>query len=138
MPLTSVWDVKVLNQIFGAVTPTIPGTLYFGLSTTAPAKDSTGVTEPSAANGYGRVSVTNNVTSFPTATTSSGISTKQNGVIITFNQATGDWATPNYWVVYDASSSGTLVAYGTITTPKAVSSGDTPSFSANGISVTMQ
>jgi hypothetical protein len=137
MPLSSAWDVKVMNEVFGGVDAAPPATLYFGLSTTAPAKDSTGVTEPSA-NGYARVAMTNNATNFPTATTSAGVTTKQNGTVITFPQASGSWGTPGYWVVYDAASGGTLVAYGNITTPKAVGSGDTPSFSANGIQVTMQ
>lgn len=137
MPLSNTYDQKCLNDIFGGTDMAPPATLYFGLSTTAPAKDATGVTEPSGL-GYARVAMTNNATNFPAATSSAGVTTKQNGTVITFPQASGSWGTPGYWVVYDAASTGTLIAYGTITTPKAIGNGDTPSFSANGIQITQQ
>lgn len=137
MPLSAAMDVNVLNEVFGGTNWSPPANLFFGLSTTAPAKDGTSVTEPTG-NAYARVSIANNTTNFPTAVTSSGQSTKQNGVVITFPQATGSWGTPGYWVVYDAATGGSFVAYGTITTPKPIGTGDTPSFSQNGVTITMQ
>lgn len=138
MPLFSAMDAKVLNEVFGGTDYTPSATLYFGLSTTAPAKDGTSVSEP-VGNNYARVSIANNATSFPAATTSAGQSTKQNGAVITFNQASGSWGTPGYWVVYgDLTATTNPIAYGTITTPKAIGSGDTPSFSVNGLQITMQ
>jgi hypothetical protein len=134
MPLSTTMDNSVLNEIFGGTNWTPPTNLYLGLSTTAPAKDGTGVTEPSG-NGYQRVQILQSVGNWPNAASSS----KSNGGTFTFPQATGTWGSPSYWVVYDfqVGGSGAFIAYGAITTPKAIGSGDTPSFAASGLTITM-
>lgn len=127
MPLTTTLKNKLLDAYLGGVSYTGPATVYFGLSTTTPASDGTGVTEPSG-NGYARVSMTNNTTNFPSA---SGAS-KANGAPVNFPQATGSWGTVTYLVIYDQLTAGTLQEYVSLgASSKSISSGDTPSF-ANG------
>lgn len=127
MPLTTTLENALLDSYLGAVAYNAPATLYFGLSTTTPAKDGTGVTEPSG-GGYARVSVTNNTSNFPAASGGS----KANGSTITWPQATASWGDVTYLVVYDASANGNLLEFVSLgATAQTISSGNTPSF-ANG------
>lgn len=123
MGFTNFWRDIVLDELFGATDYTPEATYYFGLSTTAPADDGTNVTEPSG-NGYARVSIANNATNFPAAI--DGV--QDNGTEISFPQATGFWGTVTHFVLYNASTGGNLLAYGTLTTSKSIDSGDTASF----------
>lgn len=50
MSFSDYWEDATLNHLFGKAAYTAP-TIYVGLSTTQPAEDGTGVTEPSA-GGY--------------------------------------------------------------------------------------
>lgn len=113
----------VLDFEFGSGTPT---TLYCALSTTTPASDGTGFTEPVGA-AYARVAVTNNATNFPAAASK----TKHNGAAITFPTASGSWGTITWAGWYDASSGGNFRGAGPLGTPKAVASGDTLTFAAS-------
>lgn len=102
-----------------------PANWYFGLSTTTPADDGSGFTEPSG-NAYARVTVVNNSTNFPAASTTGGVTTKSNGTAITFPNPTGNWGAITYAGVFTASSGGTpeyTFALLTTITPK---SGNTP------------
>lgn len=96
-----------LDVRFGGATSSAPATYYVGLSTTAPANDGTGITEP-VGNGYARVSVANNATSFPAASSRA----KSNGVVITFPTPTAAWGTVGWFVLMDASTAGAMHAWG--------------------------
>ena len=56
----------ILNEVFGGVAFTAPGTLYLGLSTTPIADDGTGATEPTV-GGYARLAIANDKTNWSTA-----------------------------------------------------------------------
>lgn len=102
-------------------------TLHVGLSTTAPAGDGSGVTEPSG-GGYARVATTAADWAPATGTAPAA---KSNSVTLTFPQATADWADGallTHFTLHDAATGGNLVAFGALTTPKPVMSGDTASF----------
>jgi hypothetical protein len=115
---------NVLDVLFGGASTIAPSTWYVGLSTTTPANDGTGVTEPSG-NGYARVGVTKNSTSFPAAS-SRQIS---NGTTITFPTASGSgWGTVTHFVLYSASSGGTFLGWGALASAQTVASGATPDF----------
>ena len=67
-------------------------------------------------------------------------SVKSNGNAITFPQASADWvagANLTYFVLYDLASGGNLMAFGALTTPKPVLNGDTASFGAGQLSLTL-
>lgn len=122
---------KLLDLLFSNAAYSIPGTLYIALFTVAPS-DSGGGTEVSGGS-YARVAVTNNATNFPAASGGS----KSNGTTITFPAATAAWGTVVAMGIFDASSSGNLLAWATLTTAKTVASGDTPSFAAGALVVTL-
>jgi hypothetical protein len=135
MSFSNFLESEVLDHVFGAAAYTAPATLYFGLSSTTPAEDGTNVTEPSSGS-YARVAVTNNATNFPAATGGA----KANGTAITWPQASGDWlagADLTYVVVYDASTSGNLLAFGALSVAKPVLSGDTASIGVGDFDVTL-
>jgi hypothetical protein len=123
---------KVLDHIFSGTTFTVLTNLYFGLSTTTITDAGGNITEPSG-NGYARVTVTNNATNFPAASGGS----KSNGTIISFPQASGSWGTVTDFFISDASSGGNIIAYGTLGTSKAVTSGDTLQFAIGALTITL-
>lgn len=121
---------KVLDHLLGATTYTPPATLYMGLFTANPS-DSGGGTEVTGGS-YARVSVTNNTTNWPAASGGS----KSNGTAITFPTATANWGTVTAFGIFDASTAGNLLFWGTLTTSKAVDNGDTASFASGALTVT--
>lgn len=132
MPFSTFMDNAILNEFFGGTNYVPPANVFIGLSTSAPAKAGTGVTEP-VGNGYARVTVVNNATNFPNA--SGGV--KSNGTVITFPEASGNWGNITHFVVYDALTGGNLLMYGTLTTPKTFGVGDIPSFIVGALSATL-
>jgi hypothetical protein len=121
---------KVLDLLLGAVSYTVPTTVYIGLYTAAPT-DAGGGTEVSGGS-YARVAVTNNTTNFPTATGGS----KSNGTSITFPTATADWGTVVAVGIFDASTGGNLLFWANLTTSKVVQNGDTAQFASGSLTFT--
>ena len=124
--ITSEAERKMLDAMFGA--QSVPANYYLGLSTTQPAEDGTGVSEPTiGVNGYARVDVPNTlaVSSF-LAAVSGDPSTKKNNGPLTFPTASGDWSggTDFQWVVVwdHATNTGAagVMAYVEMTVPKPV------------------
>jgi len=104
-------------------------TLWIGLSTTAPAEAGTGATEPSSGS-YARVST---AAADWGAASGTAPAVKSNTAVKTFPTATGDWssgADMTHFGLWDASTAGNLVAFGTLTVAKPVLNGDTASFAA--------
>ena len=120
---------KVLDHVFGGTAYTAPGTLYVGLYTAAPS-DSGGGTEVSGGS-YARKSMP--------AMTVSGTSPTEatNGAAVEFITATGTWGTVTHVGVFDASSSGNLLAWAALTASKTVSSGDVFRFDAGDLDITL-
>jgi hypothetical protein len=120
----------VLDGIFGDASYNAPNTLYAALSTTTPAAGGTNFTEP-VANGYARVSVVNNATNFPNASARA----KANGAAIDFPTATDDWLPVTHFGFFDAASAGALVAWGALSTPRTVLSGEQASFAIGALAI---
>lgn len=117
---------KVLDHVLGATAYTAPATVYLALFTAAP-NDGGGGTEVSGGS-YARVSITNNTTNFPNASSGSkNLATTQ-----TFPTATAGWGTVLAVALFDASTSGNLLYWTTITS-QVVNSGSAPSFAANAL-----
>ncbi len=97
-----------LNCIMGNVfktkeNPILPNKVYLGLSSTAPAVDGSGVSEPLASAGYERVELTN-------------LGEPSNGVIsnkseISFPESSASWGTMTHFVLYDAPANGNLLMF---------------------------
>lgn len=119
-----------LSSAFGKASNTYPATLYVGLSNNATVTE-VGITEPVAMS-YARVAVTNETSSFTTATNKS----ISNANPITFAASTGDWGTVYAVLIYDALSGGNLLYYEALSVSRAVPSGTTLRFSAESITIT--
>jgi hypothetical protein len=121
---------KLLNQFWNAASFSFPGTLYMALWTATLSASSTGSTAGEASyTGYARVAVTANTTNFPT---SSGGGNIQNATQISFAANGGSLQTMTYFAVLDASSTGNLLYWGSITST-AINPGDTPVVAVNGL-----
>ncbi len=128
---TDYLENKMLGHLFGTAY-TAPTTVYMALSTTTPTDAGGNVTEPSG-NGYARVAIGNNSTNWNAA--SGG--TVTNKTAITFPEATGSWGTVTHFVLYDAATAGNALIWGALTASKAIGTGDTASFAAGALSISL-
>jgi hypothetical protein len=123
----------LLDAWYSAAALGAPATHYFGLSTTTPNEDGTGVTEP-VANGYARVAVTANTTNFALST-AADLTLKRNATVVTFPAATGSWGTVTYSVVLNhvsnAASATTVTDWQALSASQAIGNGTTASYAAN-------
>ena len=119
---------KVLEHVFENSAYTAPSTLYAALFTVAPS-DTGGGTEVSG-GGYVRKTA---------AFTVSGTNptTATNGSAIEYPTATAGYGTVVAVGVFDASSSGNLLAYANLDASKAVSTGDVFRFNAGDLDITL-
>lgn len=121
-------EEALLNHIFGDAAYTPPANVFVALSTSAPSDDGTGVTEPG--DTYARVSTDATDWDAPTGTAPVA---KANGAAITYPTATASWGTITHFALYDALTSGNMLASGALTASKAITNGDTPSFAAGAL-----
>tara|TARA_B100001094_G_C17829043_1_gene622280 strand:- start:322 stop:714 length:393 start_codon:yes stop_codon:yes gene_type:complete len=119
---------KVLEHVFENSAYTAPSTLYAALFTVAPS-DTGGGTEVSG-GGYVRQTA---------AFTVSGTNptTATNGSAIEYPTATAGYGTVVAVGVFDASSSGNLLAYANLDSSKVVSTGDVFRFNAGDLDITL-
>lgn len=123
---TDAREVFIANSQFGGgVSTWAPATWYLGLSTTVPNDDGSGFTEP-VGGSYARVTVTNNATNFPAATTVSGVTTQTNGTKFTFPTPTGTWGSIVYAGFYTSTTGGTVQYTFALDTAITVKNGNTP------------
>ena len=122
---TNYLEDALLNHVLRNTAYSSPATVYVGLYTVAPT-DTGGGTEVSG-YGYARQTVT-------FAAPVSG--TCANSGAVTFPQASGgDWGTIVAMGIFDALTSGNLLYYGNLTTPKVVGNGDQISFPNGSLTV---
>jgi len=119
---------KVLDHVFGGNAYSAPSTLYVALYTVAPT-DTGGGTEVSG-GAYARQSG---------AFTVSGTNptTASNSAAVEYPTATADYGTVVAVGIFDALSSGNLLAYANLTTSKVVSTGDVFRFNTGDLDVTL-
>lgn len=122
-----------------AAAGTGPANLYVALLTAAPS-DTGGGTEVTGGS-YARVTVASSLANWAgtqsagSTTASSGTGgTTSNNNAITFPAPSANWGSVTHVAIYDASSSGNLLAWSALTTPKTVNNGDpAPSFAAGAL-----
>ena len=119
---------KVLDHVFGGSAYTAPSTLYVALYTVAPT-DTGGGTEVSG-GAYARQTATFSVSGTDPTTAS-------NTAAIEYPTATADYGTVVAVGVFDASSSGNLLAYANLSASKVVSSGDIFRFNTGDLDITL-
>ena len=131
---------KVVDYIFRAQAFTAPAALYVALYTAAPS-DAGGGTEVTG-NNYARVNLAPSLANWAgtqaaaSTTVSSGTSgTTSNNSTITFPTPSASWGTVIAFGIFDASTAGNLLFYGTLTVSKTINSGDTVTFAAASLSI---
>jgi hypothetical protein len=116
---------KVLAHVFGGSAYTAPATIYVGLFTSDPGES--GSTGEVSGNGYLRQSMAFTVTDDACTNTSA----------VEFPTATGSWGTITHTALYDASTSGNMLAVGQLSASKGVGSGDVFRFAAGSFDITL-
>jgi len=112
MSFSNYLETELLDHVFANNAYSSPANLYVALYTDNPDEDASG-TEVSGGS-YARQSASFTV-SGNTATTDAAIE---------FPTATADWGTVTHVAVYDALTSGNMLAYAALTASKNISSGD--------------
>lgn len=125
MSFSNYLETELLDHVFAGNAYTSPSTVYVGLFTATPGEDDSGteVSGGSYARQSGAFSVSGN-----TATTTAAIE---------FPTATASWGTITHIGIYDASSSGNLLAYASLTASKAIASGDVFRIPTGDIDITL-
>ena len=120
---------KLLDHIFGNASYSMP-TIYIALSTSAPGDTGSTITEP-VGNNYSRIA-----TSAATWNDGNARSLTNNSAI-TFLESSGSWGTITHYALFDASSGGNFLGWGSLDTARTIGSGTVFSFPANSITVSL-
>jgi len=129
--LSNYAEDAILDHVLGNTALTAPTSLYIGLSTATIDDTTTGSTVTEPGDTYARVETTSGDWDAAASRATSNANTE------TFPQASGSWGTITDWFIADASSGGNIIAYGTLGTSKAVVAGNTPSFAAGELDVSV-
>lgn len=130
--LSSFAERKVLDLLFKNTAYTAPNA-YIGLFTSDPTDSASG-TEVSG-NGYARVQID---TLMGSATTGSDNSSITNTSAITFGAASGgSFGTITHIGIFDASTSGNLLAHGALSASKQIDDGDTFQINTSNLTITI-
>jgi hypothetical protein len=119
---------KLLDHVFKTTAFSQPAGIFVALSTADPTDDGSGIAEPSG-GGYARVQSDNWDVAASRAT--------ENTDTITFPAATDNWGTITHFAIFDAITSGNMLAHGALSASQAVTPGNIVSFSAGGIDVSV-
>ena len=140
---SNYFSEKLRNEVLGAVAFAAPGTVYFGLWTTAAGTNMSGYVGNTAGEvtggSYDRVSKVNNTTNFASIT---GMAAKVNSTAITWVTATANWnasAVIPQLAVFDGNlktAADNLLLWGDFTTAKSVLLGDTAQINVGAFSYT--
>lgn len=126
---------QIGNHLLRTASWTKPTNLYVALFTTMPAEDGTGGVEVSGGS-YSRVAAGPGDAYWNGP--SAGNGEFSNAAIVTFATPTGSWGTVQGFGLFDASSSGTLLLAGTLTTARTIASGDpAPNFPVGALKITV-
>lgn len=125
MSFTNDLETRVLQWALTTGSPTRPTAWYVGLFTAAPG-EAGGGTEV-AGNAYVREAVTFTVSG----------NTASNDAAIEWPTATGSWGTVTHVAVFDASTSGNMLVYATLTAAKTISTGDVLRIPLGDLDVTL-
>lgn len=130
MPKSTYLANSILDYVLGNATYTPTANLYVGLFSASPTigPDMAGTEFVIGTGGYARVSVANNLTTFPAASAGQ----KTIGIDIMFPLLTADQPSPAVaFGIFDAASAGHLLVFGVISPGKTCLTGDRPYFPAS-------
>jgi hypothetical protein len=125
--LSDFLEATIIDHLLRNQAYTPPTTIFLGLSTTTPADDGTGVTEP-VGSGYAREALALDAAS-------GGVTA--NSAQIDFVASGGNWGLITHIVVYDALTVGNLLLHGAMAVSRTINDGDTLRFSIGDIDLTI-
>mgnify|MGYP003630652683 CR=1 FL=1 len=125
MSFSNTFETRVLDWVFTTGGATRPTVWYLGLFTSDPTGAGTG--NEVSGNGYTRKSASFTVVG----------DLATNSASIEFDAATASWGTVSHVAVFDAATTGNMIAYSALTTAKAVSSGDILRVPAGDLDITL-
>jgi len=114
MSFSNYLETEILDHVFGGAAYTAPATLYLALHTANPDEDGSGAEVSTSGTAYARQTV---------AFTTSG-NTTSNTSAVEYATATASFGTVSHVGVWDASTSGNLLAYAALTSSKTIETGD--------------
>ena len=128
MGKATTWQNAVLDALLGNQSLTLPGaTLYLALYTGAPT-EAGGGTEVTGGS-YARVSVTNDLTTWPAAVGGG----KANGITLSFATPTAPWGDVEAWGLHDHATNDSLVLWGLLDDTVTIDTSDTVEFAAGDL-----
>jgi hypothetical protein len=125
MSFTNDFETRVLQWTLTTGSPTRPTAWWIGLFTAAPGETGGG-TEVSG-NNYGRASVTFTVSG----------NNASNSAAVEFAAASGSWGTITHAAIFDAQTSGNMIAYAALTASKTIDTGDVLRIPTGDLDVTL-
>lgn len=126
--LTNYAEDLVLDWLFTNASATRPTSWYVGLFTSAPGEGGGG-TEVSGGS-YARTAATFTVSG--TAPT-----TASNDAAVEFPEASASWGTVVSAGIFDAATSGNLIAFANLTNSKSIDTGDVLRFNIGALDITL-
>lgn len=114
MSFSDTFETHVLNYVFTTTSVTRPTAWYLALFTSNPADDASGTEVSTSGTAYARQSATFTVSG----------DTASNSAAIEFPTATASFGTVSHVAVFDAATSGNMIAYAALTASKAIDTGD--------------
>ena len=121
---------KILDHIVGKTSFTMPTHSWLALFVGDPLDTGAGGAEVSGGS-YARVETAGS----DWDAASEGATA--NAAAIAFAEASGAWGTVTNFALFDALTAGNLLAHGALTTAKAITTGDTPSFAIGDLDITL-
>ena len=126
MSFSNFLETEILDHVFAGAAYTAPSTKYLALFTALADGEAGSVTEVTG-GGYARQTV---------AFTTSG-NTTSNNAAVEFPTATANYGTVTHVGVYDASSSGNLMAYAALSSNKTIETGDVFRVPSGDLNITL-
>jgi hypothetical protein len=114
MSFSNFLETEILDHVFAGAAYTAPTTLYLALFTAAPGETGGGTEVTTSGTAYARETV---------AFTTTG-NTTSNNASVEYSTATATFGTVTHVGVFDAATSGNLMAYATLSSPKTIETGD--------------
>jgi len=127
MSFTNFLETEILDHVFAGAAYSAPGTHYLALYTAAPGETGGGTEVTTSGTAYARQSV---------AFTTTG-NTTSNTAAVEFPTATASFGTVTHVGVFDAATSGNLMAYATLASSKAIATGDVFRVPATDLDITL-
>lgn len=138
--MSNYLENKLVDHIFRATSFTMPAAIWVSLHTADPLD--TGAGSEVSGNAYARAQLNPSTTNWSnTQDSGSGASSGTSGLtqnqgVISFPTPSGTWGTVTHFGIWDASTGGNLLVYGTLTVSKTINTSDVVTFPVDALSVT--